>query len=99
MHVQLHSFSEERPVAERHYISGTQTRPASARERKCTKTLITAPIAQINGGKAMTPGLSDDVSNSVIATDDFLIPNFCFLLLFGLLSNLIDSAQNSVEIC
>src|ERR1043166_3965447 len=34
--------------------------------KKCTSALITAPTSQINGGKAMTPGLSDDVSASVI---------------------------------
>jgi len=33
--------------------------------KKCTKALITAPISQINGGKAMTPGLSDAVSELI----------------------------------
>jgi hypothetical protein len=35
-------------------------------KKKCTKALIAAPTSQINGGKAMTPGLSDDVSDSGI---------------------------------
>jgi len=30
--------------------------------KKCTKALITAPTSQINGGKAMTPGLSSVVT-------------------------------------
>ena len=34
--------------------------------KKCTKTLIAAPSAQINGGKAMTPGLSDDAFISAL---------------------------------
>src|ERR1043166_3283956 len=33
--------------------------------KKCTKTLITAVTSQMNGGKAMTPGLSDDAFVSV----------------------------------
>src|SRR5438132_2092134 len=34
--------------------------------RKCTRVLITACASQMNGGKAITPGLSDDVFNSAI---------------------------------
>jgi hypothetical protein len=34
--------------------------------RKCTKALITAPAAQINGGNAITPGLSDDAFVSIL---------------------------------
>src|SRR6266849_105128 len=34
--------------------------------RKCTRVLMTASANQMNGGKAMTPGLSDDVFNSAI---------------------------------
>ena len=46
--------------------------------KKCTKALITALTSQINGGNAITPGLSDDASDSAIyagedcqATNDF----------------------------
>ena len=31
--------------------------------KKCTRALITAAASQISGGKATTPGLSDDVFN------------------------------------
>jgi hypothetical protein len=33
------------------------------RMSRCTKTLITAFTSQINGGKAMTPGLSSVLFN------------------------------------
>jgi hypothetical protein len=49
--------------------------------KKCSNALITAPTAQINGGKAMTPGLSDEVFVSILTR----------------FSNLIDSPQNSLE--
>jgi len=35
--------------------------------KKCTKTLITAVTSQMNGGKAMTPALSEDAYVSVQA--------------------------------
>jgi hypothetical protein len=34
--------------------------------KKCTKALITTLTSQINGGNAITPGLSDDASDSAI---------------------------------
>src|SRR5436190_18721979 len=35
------------------------------------RELVTTPIAIINGGNAMTPGLSDDVTDSVIGAAKF----------------------------
>ena len=35
-------------------------------KKKCTSELITALASKMNGGKAMTPGLSDDVSEELV---------------------------------
>jgi hypothetical protein len=37
-------------------------------KKKCTKALITALTSQMNGGKAMMPGLSDDVFDEFFVT-------------------------------
>jgi hypothetical protein len=31
-------------------------------KKKCTSELVTAPTSQINGGNAITPGLSSDIT-------------------------------------
>ena len=41
-------------------------------KKKCTKALITALTNQMNGGKAITSGLSDDASEEFVATCDYL---------------------------
>jgi len=45
-----------------------------SRMNRCTRTLITAFTSQINGGNAMTPGLSSDLSM-------FNVKGFCALIL------------------